>query len=89
MDIDDEIIAKLKAMRDERKTPVEMLEWLVEEFQKDSPKYKSAKFACVFAFRQAFNISIKDGMLIMGWTRFGWGINDTMLNEELGSVIYK
>ncbi len=91
MDVDEEIIAKLRAMRDERRTPVEMLEWLVQEFQ-NAPRNISVpiNWACVFVFREAFNLGIHPTSAIIGWARFGrWEVTDANLNQWLGEVIYK
>lgn len=91
VDIEEEIIAKLTAMRDERKTPVEMLEWLVQEFE-NRPKNAnmSINLACFFAFRQAFDLGIAPANAIMGWNRFGrWDVTDANLNQWLGDAIYK
>ena len=91
MEINEEIVAKLRAMRDERKSPVEMLEWLVQEFENAPPNViVTVNWACFLAFRQAFNLGIHPTSAIIGWARFGrWDVTDANLNQWLSEVIYE
>jgi hypothetical protein len=91
MDIDEGILATLRAMKDERKTPVEMLEWLVQAFENVPPPAPlTINWACFLAFRQAFGLGIHPTSAIIGWTRFGrWNVTDANLNQWLAEAIYK
>ena len=94
MNIDDEIIAKLRSMKDMRCSATEMLLTLIPELQKSKEKYTPLNLSCVLAFRNAFGLEIGEASPIMAWhgfqsRTFGSRVTDADLDLFVGGAIYE
>ena len=94
MDIDEEIIAKLRDMRDKSYTTSEMLTGLILELKKHGSKYEPINWACIHAFRLAFKLGLGQVTVINSWHGWNSGVygcnrSDAALNREIDPLIHK